>query len=440
MTQAVAGDARRAISRDTGRRGRNQLQQSSRTKVPTLLTLGVAWLLIVDSLTRVSAGPLSLSGALTLATALLCAFLSPIIILGRTSQKSGSGRATIPWPLTAFVVVALIALAMEPSAEGLQNVAVYTIFVASAGLTSVQVSRAGAQAIGHRMRLVGLIVTCAFIVTNLAGFRLFSERAFGLVGLIFLAVLIPNTPRRKIVRLAPFLVAGAIALSLSRTATVIAIAMLMFLALRARKGLKLLASLGMAVAAGGLAYWLFNFYEPFRERFLEGDGGATVGGVELNTSGRAVLWDITYKSSQEAPVFGHGPGSASALITPLFRNIGHPHNEYLRILHDFGWVGLVLFGLGMVMLLTRIAARIRRSGDPIHWSALLSLVAVLSAAITDNVIVYPFIMLPLGLIIGASLGLPLEPESEPEPSHGVGSPRIEDARRNTISGTPRARN
>lgn len=422
MTQAVVGDARPVNPRDVGRSGRKRLQRQLRTKVPTLLSLGLAWLLLVDSLTRVNAGPLSLSGALTLATAVLCAFLSPIIFLSRTSQKSGSGRASIPWPLTAFVVFALIALLMAPSAEGLQNVAVYTIFVASAGLTSVQIDSAGAQAVGHRMRLVGVITTCAFMVTYLAGFRLFSERAFGLVGLIFLAVLIPHTPRRRIVRLAPFLVAGVIALSLSRTATVIAIAMLMFLALRAKKGLKLLASLVMAFAAGGFAYWLFNFYEPFRERFLEGDGGATVGGVELNTSGRAVLWDITYKSSQEAPVFGHGPGSASALITPLFRNIGHPHNEYLRVLHDFGWVGLVLFGLGMVMLLTRIAARIRRSQNPIHWSALLSLVAVLSAAITDNVIVYPFIMLPLGLIVGASLGLPLEPNGERRTSRDVRVP------------------
>lgn len=439
MTQAVVGDARRVIPRDMGRSRRNQLQQKLRTKVPTLLTLGLAWLLLVDSLTRVSAGPLSLSGALTLATAVLCAFLSPIIFLTRASQKSDSGRATIPWPLTAFVVVALIALIMEPSAEGLQNVAVYMIFGASAGLTSVQISHAGAQVVGHRMRLVGVVATCAFILTNLAGFRLFSERAFGLVGLIFLAVMIPHTPRRRILRLAPLLVAGAIALSLSRTATVIAIAMLMFLALRAQKGLKLLVSLAMSVAAGGLAYWLFNFYEPFRERFLGGDGGATFGGVELNTSGRAVLWDLTFKSSQEAPIFGHGPGSATALITPLFRNIGHPHNEYLRILHDFGWIGLVLFGLGMLMLLARIAARIRRSGDPIHWSALLSLLAVLSAGVTDNVIVYPFIMLPLGLIVGASLGLPLESDSESETSHGVGKFEIlDEAERDTIP-TLRAR-
>ncbi|MFJ5954520.1 O-antigen ligase family protein [Paenarthrobacter sp. NPDC092416] len=408
MTTAVTGDARRTIPQVSAVRLKQQ-ETTIRAKAPMLLTLTTVWLLLVDSLTRVSAGPFSLSGALTLATAALCIFLSPIVFLSRASGRIGTGRASLPWPLTAFVVFALSALIVTPSAEGLQNVAVYTIFTATVALTSVQVSPADAEVLGRRIRVLAIIVTGAFLATNLAGIQLFGERSFGLVGLIFLAVLIPHTPKNRLAGLAPFLVAGTIALSLSRTATVVAITMLMFLAVRARRGYRLLASFFLAAAAGAVAYWLFNYYEPFRERFIAGDGAATVGGVELNTSGRAVLWDITYRSAQEAPILGHGPGSASALITPLFRNIGHPHNEYLRILHDFGWVGLLLFGAGMILLIARIIVRARYSSNPIHWSALLALFAVLVAAITDNVIVYPFVMMPLGLLVGASLGSPSGP-------------------------------
>lgn len=113
-------------------------------------------------------------------------------------------------------------------------------------------------------------------------------------------------------------------------------------------------------------------------------------------------------------MFGNGPGTASVLISASFRNISHPHNEYLRLFHDFGHVGAVLFVLGLLSLLWRTASRARHSSDPIHWSALLGILAVIAAAFTDNVIIYTFVMIPLGLLVGASLGLPVGAESPKE--------------------------
>lgn len=379
-----------------------------RVKKPMLVGLALSWLLTIDFLTRISAGPLSLSGALTLAGAALCLVLAPMMGLARSQDRREQVHKAVPLALTLFVLYALGRLLITPSSEGLQNVAVYTTFVLAVGLTSIRITSEASVGVLRWMRYIAVIVTLVFLVTFLAGVEVYGERAFALTGLIFLAVLIPHKPRNRFYRLAPFLVAGVIALSLSRTATAIALVMLIFLSVRGKKGFRFLASLVFGVLAAALAYWLINYYAPLRDRFIGGDAGASLGNVEVNTSGRTVLWDMTLRSAEQDPLFGNGPGTATAMISASFRNISHPHNEYLRLFHDFGYVGAILFVLGTLTLLFRTLRRVQHSDNPIHWAASLGIMALFGAALTDNVIIYPFFMVPLGVIVGASIGLPVE--------------------------------
>jgi O-antigen ligase len=300
---------------------------------------------------------------------------------------------------------ALARLAFSPSPEGLQNVAVYCSFVLAMAITCVQITAAGATIVARRMRYIAVLVSMLFLMSFLAGITIYGERAYALIGLIFMAILIPHRPRRIIYRTAPFLVAGIIALSLSRTATAIALVMLIFLSVRGKRGFRLVRSSVFAGLAAAAAYWLITYYAPFRDRFIGGDNAATIGNVELNTSGRSVLWNMTIRSAEANPLFGNGPGTATALISGAFKNISHPHNEYLRLFHDFGYVGAGLFVIGIAMLLAQTLKRALRADHPIHWAALLGLLAVVAAAFTDNVIIYPFVMVPLGVILGASAGL-----------------------------------
>lgn len=373
-----------------------------------LIMLSLLWMLTVDFLTRIPLGPLSASGALTLAGAALCMLWSPLIITRRNAFQGQARQRGVPIALTLFGAYVLIRLVLTPSNEGLQNVAVYISFVLAIGLTCVQITPEMTLVMAKRMRYIAVIVSLLFLGTFLAGISLYGERAYALVGLIFMAVLIPYKPKTLLHKVAPFVVAAVIALSLSRTATAIALVMLIFLSVRGKRGYRLLGSSMFAAVAAGSAYWLFNYYAPFRERFIGGDNAASIGNVELNTSGRSVLWEMTIRSAEENPSFGNGPGTASALISGAFRNISHPHNEYLRLFHDFGYAGLFLFVIGLGVLILRTARRAVNSDDPIHWSATLGLLAVAAAAFTDNVIVYPFVMIPLGVLVGASIGLPME--------------------------------
>lgn len=387
------------------------------TKSPFLLTLALTWMLTVDSLTRVSLGPLSASGVMTLAGGVLCLLLTPVILA--TKRRPGYLRrdSGIPLVLMLFMAYAIVRLALSPSAEGLQNVAVYSSFVLAMGVTCVQITATGADRLARNMRYIAVVVSLVFLVSFVAGITVYSERAYALVGLIFMAILIPHRPRRIAYRAAPFLVAGVIALSLSRTATVIALVMLVFLSVRGKRGFRLLRSALLAAVAAGAAFWLITYYAPFRDRFIGGDNAASFGNVELNTSGRSVLWEMTIRSAEANPLFGNGPGSATTLISAAFRNISHPHNEYLRLFHDFGYLGAALFVIGVVLLIARTVKRALHSDHPIHWAALMGLLAVVAAAFTDNVIIYPFVMVPLGVIVGASAGL--SGENAIPKSHGL---------------------
>ena len=91
----------------------------------------------------------------------------------------------------------------------------------------------------------------------------------------------------------------------------------------------------------------------------------------------------------------------------MFGTITHPHNDYLRLFHDYGFAGLGLFCVGYFYMIVRTFRSALRSSEPMHWSAALGLAAVAIAAITDNVLIYPYAMIPLGVVVGASLALPL---------------------------------
>jgi O-antigen ligase len=113
----------------------------------------------------------------------------------------------------------------------------------------------------------------------------------------------------------------------------------------------------------------------------------------------------------QSPLIGNGPGAAVELISARFQGIAHPHNEYLRIFHDFGIVGVLLFFGGMLMLIGRVMRRIRQTDHAVHWSALLATLSIFASAVTDNPLNFQFIMIPAAVLIGLSLSHRLNPAS-----------------------------
>ena len=124
--------------------------------------------------------------------------------------------------------------------------------------------------------------------------------------------------------------------------------------------LKFTTLVGLGLVA---VYWAYTRYTPFRDRFQQGDG-YTVDGLTLGSSGRSNLWAATYHHWQLSRWFGQGVGSAEQFILQTYPPNAHPHNDYLRILHDTRVLGMALWTLGDFGSNGRVLAQLQENNCP----------------------------------------------------------------------------
>ncbi len=196
----------------------------------------------------------------------------------------------------------------------------------------------------------------------------------------------------------------AIGISLSRSALFAAFVLIgATLLLMSRKHLaRNLVLIVLLISAG---YWAVTYWAPLRDRFTQGDVSLSVGGVNINAAGRTKIWGVLWSDAEHEFVIGRGAGAASARSFALSTSFGHPHNDYLRVLYDFGALGLAMLAWFAVRA-ARLLGRVRKRA-PTSVAALAALYAgagVLIVMATDNPLDYAFVMIPLGAMIGLGLG------------------------------------
>ena len=390
--------------------------------------LAVGWLVVIDLANGMGAGPTSLAGLLSMASVVVMVLVWLSRGLGAYDQAGFAepGRPPVPLALTLFAVWAVATIPLNPSSEGIQNVTVYLGFVLGIAVTGRLCSTGATDRLLGQLQkagwFVGLVYAGSVLVGGLGASGVYDARAFALAALVLLGVAVA----RGRSKLLPMLLVLDVVLSLSRTAALMSILVLAIgLAVRSAsrgRALRVLVLLAVGVAA---AWFAFTRFAPLRDRFEGGDRAFSYGGAQFNVSGRADLWSFTLQDARHHWWFGAGPGSADRAVLNHFLTVSHPHNDYLRVLHDFGVVGLAVFVIGLVTLMVRTWKLGRATGRPIHWAAFLALVGVAGTAFTDNVIVYAFVMVPLGVLVGASLSespvaesrsVPREPRHAAAPS------------------------
>ena len=162
----------------------------------------------------------------------------------------------------------------------------------------------------------------------------------------------------------------------------------------------------LVIGVFGTVLW---FSTPLGTRFVGGDEAITIGRLSLNTAGRLAMWRIVWQSAQEDTLLGHGLGSSEVLIESLFFTLRHPHNDYLRVLHDLGMVGFGAWVFQVVLWARAIVRNLRQSKSDelpcytLALSAFLALFGISVIMVTDNPITYSFIMAPLGLLLGGGV-------------------------------------
>lgn len=325
---------------------------------------------------------------------------------------------TVLWPFFLFLLWGGFSLIVHTSAiAGIQNLLMVFCFVGLI-LPSARESRRKPLAyqklekvLVWAVRLATGLYALSILVGGLGTARILAPRAFALFALFGLCWHLAawHYGSRKGFWEA-LVIAAVIATSLSRLASAVALILFPLSQLRLKSVKKWLWVIVLSALIVGLGYVAVTYVEPVRSRFFEGDLSLQVGSLSINAMGRTNIWQATWDSWIQSPWIGLGPGSAQSLLTGLYPNIAHPHNDYLRVLHDYGLIGLGLWLLGLLNLLRaiwRARKRADRAGDPVarfHWAVVLSLIVFCLSMVTDNSMAYIFMMAPLGILVGLSLG------------------------------------
>lgn len=372
---------------------------------------------LTDLLRKISLGGITPLGLFTI----LIAFVSCILPFTRKNLPSIAWRALY---LVLFIVCSLMNVVWFVQSTNLpiiltiQNLSVYMAFVGLLILSIQETNRYFespdyiTNALTISIKLSVVIYGVSILIGGPGTDVLMAARGFGLFGMMGVAWLLAGW-RYGVPGAKNWTIITLIVVSLSNSRTALVIALLLFpLSQISLKDIRSWFRIALIIILTVIvSYLAFTYVEPIRARFTDVGDNATVGGVQINTSGRGEAWPVAYESAWESPWFGKGPGSVSVL---LVKSVGHaflhPHNDYLRIFHDFGLIGLTLWLLGYIGLIIKTwqywhwADENDRDNAHIHLAAFLGLIAAALGMITDNVIVYIFLMGPLGILVGASIG------------------------------------
>jgi O-antigen ligase len=288
-------------------------------------------------------------------------------------------------------------------------------------------------------------IPVAFILVGFAfGFVYFDEFGFysplGLRSLSLYLVVILSYSLMRVTRvdgsgkrawtiaaiLLSLLILAIIYLSLSRMAALIAFGIVLPVALiRPRRIISWL----MSAAFGILVFGLVFFSPSFRQRSFSGEPAGEIitnpAGEIIISSGRFNVWPRLFLETQQHFWLGSGTGMAHIRAGEITSEISHgttiwdnPHNDYLRVLFDQGVIGLILFLAAWISLAYYLLrAWQRETPGALHsnlpLAALLAVSVCVISFMTDNTLVYAFVMNPVFVLVGMALAVSYEVPGQP---------------------------
>jgi len=385
--------------------GRISLSTVSAYSFLVVVTFAVAMAGNVPGVFRV--GGISVVGMVTAvvaAGAMLLEGLRPI---------AGRQEGRLLWPLFAFWVYDLVSTLWSPLLiSSIQDTVVWGGFLFLIPIAA-QVGRSSGD-IAKRLFTIFDIATWPLLAYGLFLVALQTTKVAAMSLLFLLLMCYHLVQWRAGSRWG--LVAGILfflinALTSARTPAAVGIGLFVFLEMMLGNRYLWLRMVVAGALFAGIGVALFIYYPPLRQSFLQGDGALKVGEVAINTAGRISMWQVTVESWMTSPWIGTGTDAPPDVLYSGGQH--HPHNDYLRILHHLGIIGLVLWLLFYVRTgwhvwksWTRNREQLSTSRDvQLLGTTLMAIVAVGVVMLTDNPIVYSFVMYPLAILIGASLGV-----------------------------------
>jgi len=364
----------------------------------------------------VSLGATTGQGAETIA-------LIPLMVLAIANGYAAGGIRQMRYaiPLAAFAAWTLVAFSWGGIHKaGIQNVLVYLGFVLMipiAATLSLRRPDATYRAVSRAFQIAAVISLSLYAVgligSGVHGHgsnAIVAARPFGLWGVILVAWFMSGRAVKE--RWATWFVAATVLLtlmSLSRSALGAEFAVIVLARFDPRHFAGWIRSAGIALAVVIVAVAAVFLVPPLHHRFFHGRV-TNIGGVSLNTTGRIQLWTANWDAFLKQPIIGRGPGQSDMFTAALFKHAGHPHNDYLRLLVDYGVIGLALWLIAYFVLgrfIYKAWRSVRGSGttsERLHQAAFLALFGIALCMMVDNPLIEIIKMAPLGALVGLSLG------------------------------------
>ncbi|MDO3720315.1 hypothetical protein QVZ43_01205 [Marinobacter sp. chi1] len=122
---------------------------------------------------------------------------------------------------------------------------------------------------------------------------------------------------------------------------------------------------------------------------LSGNADAVTG--DFRTNARLGM-TLTLKAQvQEAYWFGHGANAVEEITRTYFDGLTHPHNDWLRLQHDYGTLGMLIFAFTLVVQALsawRVARTLHGEAARFMYAAASAFIPMAMFMFTDNVIMY----------------------------------------------------
>jgi len=141
-------------------------------------------------------------------------------------------------------------------------------------------------------------------------------------------------------------------------------------------------------------FGLFHTERVQQKMFYSGSGtlqDVSRENPDFATSGRSRIWENMQVKIDEQPWVGHGANASEPFVAKLTGGLTHPHNDWLRLLYDYGYFGTVIFGICMLLQMRHLLKMGKRSSGErriLFFAAATSFISFSLFMFTDNIILY----------------------------------------------------
>lgn len=120
-------------------------------------------------------------------------------------------------------------------------------------------------------------------------------------------------------------------------------------------------------------------------------GQADTGDSDFRTNARLRMMLMLKSGVQDAYWFGHGANAVEKITTTYFAGLTHPHNDWLRLQYDYGTLGMLIFGITLLVQALsawQVARGLDGEAARFMYAAAGAFIPMALFMLTDNVILY----------------------------------------------------